>query len=284
VYGELFGGMYPGLETPPTQTHVQKGIYYSNTYGFFAFDLHDGHGYLDFDLAERIFKEASFFYAEPLFRGTFEECLNYPHEFTTTLPKRLGHPPLVGARYEGYKNLAEGTVIKPVRNAYFPTGSRVILKKKIDLYEEIIDIRKRDPAKKDRNATRGTDSRLEKDLTEVGGEQADDIRWLCAETERYVNVNRLTAVVSKIGHEDAVRAKLNNKRGQLIGLLARDALEDLLKRPEAQQRYAALSKDHQRIVTRRLNTLASKPVSGFFENPAPELVAKDDTEEELTPP
>lgn len=68
VYGELFGGMYPGLETPAPQTHVQKGIYYSPTYEFFAFDIHDGHGYLDYDLAVKVFKEAGFFYAEPLFR------------------------------------------------------------------------------------------------------------------------------------------------------------------------------------------------------------------------
>ncbi len=68
VYGELFGGMYPGLPTPPTQAHVQKGIYYSPTYDFFAFDLHDGHSYLDYDLAERIFQTAGFFYGEALLK------------------------------------------------------------------------------------------------------------------------------------------------------------------------------------------------------------------------
>lgn len=60
--------MYPGLPTPPTQAHVQKGIYYSPTYDFFAFDLHDGHGYLDYDLAERIFQTAGFFYGEALLK------------------------------------------------------------------------------------------------------------------------------------------------------------------------------------------------------------------------
>ncbi|ELR19017.1 RNA ligase, putative [Acanthamoeba castellanii str. Neff] len=278
VYGELFGGMYPGLPTPPTQAHVQKGIYYSPTYDFFAFDLHDGHGYLDYDLAERIFQTAGFFYGEALLKGTFDECLAYPHEFTTTLPKRLGHPPLVGARYEGYKNLAEGTVIKPVRNAYFTNGSRVILKKKIDLYAEIIDIRKREPVKRDRNAKLGDDARLAQELEKLAGEGADvDVRWLCDEFERYVNANRLTAVVSKIGFEGEVRHRLRYKRGQLIGLLAKDALDDLLKRPEARARYDAVAQNKARkqIVTRRLNTLAARPVALFFDPPADDTTDVD---------
>lgn len=60
--------MYPGLDTPSSQAHVQKGIYYSPSYEFFAFDIHDGRGYLDYDLAMKILKDAGFFCAEALFR------------------------------------------------------------------------------------------------------------------------------------------------------------------------------------------------------------------------
>jgi hypothetical protein len=186
------------------------------------------------------------------------------------VPKRLGHPPLVGARYEGYKNLAEGTVIKPVCNAYFSNGSRVILKKKIDLYEEIIDIRKRDPIKRDRNIKLGDNARFAQDLAKFESDgSADAIRWLCEELECYVNANRLTAVISKIGSEDEVRRAFRNKRGQLIGLLAQDALDDLLKRTEAQTRYKALSSNKacKQVVTRRLNTLAARLVALFFDPP-----------------
>lgn len=190
----------------------------------------------------------------------------YPHEFTTTIPARLGLPPLSGKRYEGYKNLAEGIVIKPVINAYFPKGARVILKKKIDLFSEIIDIKRPDPNKKDRNAKLGTDERLNKEvesLANTNPEAAERVQWLCSELERYVNRNRLEAVVSKIGEQE-VRTKMARNRGKLIGLLAQDALEDLLKVELARQSYDALSKEHQRLVTRRLNTLASAPVAQYF--------------------
>lgn len=199
----------------------------------------------------------------------------YPHEFPTTIPARLGLPGLVGKRYEGYKNLAEGIVIKPVKNAYFHTGSRVMLKKKIDMFAEIIDVRKPDPNKKDRNAKLGTESRLEKELTAIATtdpDKADRIRWLCGEIERYVNQNRLEAVISKIG-EESVRTTMARNRGRLIGLLAQDALEDLLKQAEAKSHFDSLSKEHQHIVTKRLNTLASVPVAKYFNPPKSEEIS-----------
>lgn len=85
IYGEMFGGMYPGLETPATQTHIQKGIYYSPTYGFFAFDMHDGHGYLDYDVTEKVFKEAGFFYAEALLRFPSRTISSYPSLILSSL-------------------------------------------------------------------------------------------------------------------------------------------------------------------------------------------------------
>jgi len=278
--------MYPGLDTPASQRHIQKGIYYSPTYGFYAFDVHNGRAYLDYELAEKVFKEAGFFYAEALFRfvclfvclfvspsvssailtpkksrGTFEECLAYPHEFTTTIPARLGLPGLVGKRYEGYKNLAEGVVIRPNTNAYFPTGSRVILKKKIDLYSEIIDVKKPKPSQHKGCAPRpSTETRLEKELDGLDPENAERVRWLWAELSRFINHNRLEAVVSKLGEE----AVDQSARGKLIGLLAQDARDDLLKYQEARQRYEALPKEHHRLITRRLNTMAAVPVGKYL--------------------
>jgi protein associated with RNAse G/E len=71
-----------------TATKVQQGVYYCPHNEFFAFDLHDGSKYLDYDIAVKIFQEAKLFYAESLFIGTLEEALKYPNTFTTTLPAK----------------------------------------------------------------------------------------------------------------------------------------------------------------------------------------------------
>lgn len=46
--------------------------------------------YMDYDICLEIFKEAKILYAEPLFQGTYEECLDYPIKFETLLPSKLG--------------------------------------------------------------------------------------------------------------------------------------------------------------------------------------------------
>lgn len=46
--------------------------------------------YLDYDQCVEIFHGANWFFAEPLFTGTYEECLEFPIKFQTTIPNRLG--------------------------------------------------------------------------------------------------------------------------------------------------------------------------------------------------
>jgi hypothetical protein len=67
---------------------------------------------MDYDAAIVLFKEAKIFYAEPLFTGSFEECLDYPIKFKTTIPGKLKLPDLIS------ENFAEGVVIKPMKNTY----------------------------------------------------------------------------------------------------------------------------------------------------------------------
>lgn len=90
IHGEIFGGVYPHKSVPrdTKAMKVQAGVYYCPHNEFYAFDLHDGTKYLDYDVAVKIFAEAKFFYAEPLFIGSLDDALKYPNTFQTTLPAK----------------------------------------------------------------------------------------------------------------------------------------------------------------------------------------------------
>lgn len=125
IYGELFGGAYPHPEVAPVpgMEPVQVGVWYAPDLRFMAFDLAveeeepGGSGvvqryYLNFDTAREACESVGLLFAQPLAEGSLAECLDYPVEFVTTLPARLGLPPLpAGAE----PNLAEGVVVRPRR-------------------------------------------------------------------------------------------------------------------------------------------------------------------------
>jgi hypothetical protein len=123
VAGEIFGGSYPSKEVAAVKNAsvVQRGIWYCPHNDFYAFDLHDGTGYLDVDLATAVLKECGFFYALPLFRGTLADALKYPNTFVTTIPALFKLPALAD-------NIAEGVVIKPAVDKKFSNGNRVVFK------------------------------------------------------------------------------------------------------------------------------------------------------------
>lgn len=123
LLGEIFGGAYPSKEVPAVKNAsvVQRGIWYCPQNDFYAFDLHDGAGYLGYDEATAILKECGFFYAVPLFRGPLAEALKYPNTFITTIPALYKLPALPD-------NISEGVVIKPVQDKKFSNGSRVVFK------------------------------------------------------------------------------------------------------------------------------------------------------------
>ena len=64
--------------------------------------------------------------------GKYDEAVNYPIRFESTIPARLGLPSIKG-------NVAEGVVIKPIKNILVGTGkgpARAILKLKLDEFKE----------------------------------------------------------------------------------------------------------------------------------------------------
>lgn len=201
VYCELFGGAYPhqGVVAAPAVDPVQSGVFYSPKLELYAFDLAfttDGLiTYVDYLEACRVFASADLFHAEPLFVGSFQEALGYSERFQSTIPARLGYPPLE-------ENLAEGVVLKPVVACFEDasgiaggtgnggrSAARVIVKKKIrEFSEKRYDDVQRQP-------------RAEAEA-EAGGPQAWVDRAILLELLALVTRARLENVLSKIGHID----------------------------------------------------------------------------------
>jgi len=147
IYGELFGGAYPHADVPkpPGIEPVQMGIWYAPDLQFMAFDValetQAGRAYTSFDLARQACMDCGLLFAEPLFRGSLAECLDFEIEFETTIPSRLGLPPLLPG---DTRNLAEGVVLRPqVEPARSSSQARVgkeslrgLFKRKIPQFSE----------------------------------------------------------------------------------------------------------------------------------------------------
>lgn len=238
IYGELFGGCYPHEKVEPVEglQFVQKGIWYSPSLEFYAFDIKvvttkSKGGMLDYDHAEKIFKKAGFLYAEPLKIGTLKELLEYNVEnMVSWIPERLGLP-LIKSNY------AEGIVLKPIKTSYLPTGSRVILKKKAKFMSEV-NPPKQKPKKKKKETKQNTNVKLSKECQE-----------LRENATRYVSENRLRGCISKIG-----QVSLGKEMAKLLGMLAKDAIEDFKK--DFKEKFEKLEPKEQKVITKAVSDAA----------------------------
>lgn len=211
VYGELFGGAYPHPDVPSIAgiNPVQTGIYYAPDIEFCAFDLAISgpgiaHTYLHYDQASELLQQVGLLYAFPLLIGSYQEALEYPVTFSSTLPARLGLPPLA------QENNAEGIVIKPLKTHLLTTAKgtiRPILKRKTEAFAED---RRYHQAQKWADTSVAQTSRLEM------------LKW---EAYNLVTENRLLNAVSKIGYRE--RHEQSRSR-QLFQLFIADILEQLI--------------------------------------------------------
>lgn len=193
VYGEWFGGFYPDNVSPAGTKKVQKEVCYCPHNDFYGFDIVKDGKHLSVDERNKAFDDAEFIYAKILYRGTLQECLDYPNDFITTIPSYFGLPEIEG-------NIAEGTVIEPVEYCTYSTGSRIILKNKNKKFKE---------NKKDGSAK-------VKEIVNISDENKPILEWLlgCA------NENRLNAVVSKFDHLD------DKSFGRVMGAMMMDIVDD----------------------------------------------------------
>ncbi|WP_374463397.1 RNA ligase, Rnl2 family [Chryseobacterium sp.] len=226
IYGELFGGGYKHKEVEPVKdaVKVQKGIEYAPHNEFYAFDIKlNGVTYMDTEVVNHIFEETGFFYAKILFQGTLEEALKFSNVFNSQIPVWLGLPELED-------NMCEGTIVKTFKTRYFGNGARIILKNKNEKWIEKSKMVK----KQEKTVWKQTHF----------SEKAQDT-W--EEIQKYVTVNRLNNVVSKIGEFE------HKIIGKVIGLFAQDVLEDFVK--DFPAAFTAIEKDEQKRINKKLNSL-----------------------------
>jgi Rnl2 family RNA ligase len=236
IFGEIFGGSYPhpDVEKVKGATMIQKGVYYTPDNLFYGFDIKVNGRYLDTKTVEELFERYDFFYAKPLFRGTFEECMNYPNDEQSRIPGWLGLPTIDD-------NICEGVVLRPVEPKFFACGSRAILKNKNERWAE--------KAKKQKTIKKET----------VLSENAE---LIVEDLSLYFTENRLRNVLSKIGQVT------NKDFGLIMRDFQADAYKDFNKDHEDDDRYNvdALDKDEQKIVHKRACAIGAGLIRGNFQN------------------
>lgn len=192
VYGELFGGSYPGIESK--YKPVQSGIYYSPNLHFYAFDIsYISNGietYVDFETSLEIFKSNEILHAEPLkIYNSLGAAIEHKIGFDSTIPTKLKLPALKD------KNTAEGIVIRSSRQ-------RHIMKIKIKEFAE---------------------SEIYDDNNYDGDNTVDILK---NEAKRHITRNRLNSAISKVGPIDEA-----NNLDTIVDTLIMDIFDELLKNP-----------------------------------------------------
>lgn len=235
-YGELFGGAYPHKDVPRDSRFaaIQKGLYYAPYQAFYGFDIalcyedKEKRDWLNPDQEADVFEKNDIFYAKSLFRGTLQECLNFPNEFQSHIPEWLGLPPIED-------NICEGVVFKPMIPQFLNDGSRIVLKNKSARFAE----------KKGEHK--------HKEIKDV----PEDVQRMNAVIAEYVTDNRLCNVISHEGEFD-----MPKEFGKLIKLFTEDILQDFYKENSAE--WNALEKASQKAVTKFMTGLASQTIKSHY--------------------
>lgn len=233
IFGELIGGNYNHADVAKDKQAVltQKGIYYSPSNEFYAFDMMINYkNYLDVDIANSLFKKAGMLYAENLFEGNINECLSYPNEFESTIARQLQLPPIL-------PNIAEGIVIKPNKTCFFDGGQRVILKNKNEKWAEVAKRKKR---------------------VKPPQEISDKVKYLQEEILHYVTENRFNNLLSKLGsfsHKDI---------GKVLGMFSKDIVEDFEK--DFEKEMNELDKNEQKLVKKSISNSAKNIILHAIKN------------------
>lgn len=194
LYGELYGGNYPGIDNLPGNKMIQKGIYYSSTNEFAGFDLKyfvknknfnnldnlDNLGndkillakYLNWDLFVEIMEEVQIPIVPVIKRGLWVEISQLDPKFESEVYKMHQLPKIEN-------NWAEGFVIKPVKEIYLKgEQERLIWKFKNPSFSEI--------------AHSKTDS------TNKLNKASNVTNPFCTRLEKYVCENRYDNVIAKV--------------------------------------------------------------------------------------
>lgn len=98
LFGEMFGGLYPHSEVLENKSVrlIQQGVYYTPNHELYCFDIlvvtETENFFLSVEDANTLFESEKLFYAKTLFKGSLDECLDYPNAFPTKVAEWLGFP------------------------------------------------------------------------------------------------------------------------------------------------------------------------------------------------
>ena len=232
AYGEFFGGSFPGVIRKGV-IRIQKGVAYTPDHEFYGFDIFIREkGYMEPEKAVEYYKEAGFFYAETLFKGTLDECLKYPCVFQSTIPGRLGLTP-------PENNEAEGVVIKPCVPQYFGNGERIVIKHKNPKFQEVV--------KGERKVK-----------TEIS--RSEGYNSLASLVPDYINENRLVSVRSHLGE-----TRLPQDFGKIMKEYTADVIQELiLENKERSVIFESLDKSEQKAINSLISKLCAENIKAVY--------------------
>jgi len=248
LYGELAGGFFPGATHDESDTQpVQTGVWYSNDLIFYAFDigiqtvkeksksvLHNEEPllkethfeFVDYEQALSLFREYNILHSEPLFVGPYHKCLEFKLGFRSTIPSKLGMPPL------NDENKAEGVVVKPYREMT-PASQRPMTKLKIVEFEERSDVY--DQSTKAHNSSDST-----------------PLNSALYEMYPLITENRYANTVSKTGPINGDSARAN----EVLEAFEQDVIEEMLE--ENSTLFDCLMGHEMKQLREQLRTLCKK--------------------------
>lgn len=227
VVGEFAGGGYPHVDTEhlinTNYRLVQQEVYYAPFNFHYVFDILINGIYLDFNEVWELCLAFNLNFAKPLFRGTLDECLEYPNDTNSVIADEFMPD------FPINNNIREGNVIRPRYETRLPNGSRVIIKHKNDKFSEI---------KKD------IDPIL---LQKINREYIDEsVKLLVLEAAKYINKERLNNVLSKLN--DKMKQNVTAVNGKFTADVVKDFEIDNVE-------YRNLGSKQQKYINGEVNKL-----------------------------
>ena len=231
VFGEICGGSYPHKEVSldKTAVKVQKGVFYSPSNQWLAFDV----GYIVAGSDCMYFLPGSLFVSACCNAGipivpilasveTLDDALAFSNCEESLVYERYGLPKLE-------ENIMEGIVIRPLMCDIWFGHNRLVLKSKNDKFKE--------------------KWKTPKDTVPV--ELPEKVKQAIEEISQYININRVHNVISKIG-EVTVKDV-----GKVIMLTSQDVLNDYRKDYDT---LDFIEKKDEKMVTKHMNGEIAKCV------------------------
>jgi len=238
IYGEHFGWYYD-WKKEKWNCRINHRVSYIPFTDYIVFDI--GYiekgdvnmKYIEWDVLKKIVSECWLKHVPEIYRWTLEEVLKVSNKFKTLIPQ-------IYWLEEINNNIAEGIVIKTLKDLRMWKNNRIIIKSKNDEFKEKWKIKK---------------IHKEMNLTELQ-------KKYLYELSKFIEENRIISVISKwLINIDELKNKSTKEIGKLKWLLIKDALEDLIKE---NSEYERLDKKDKKIIQKNIQLIVDKIINEWI--------------------